>query len=186
MAVRVGGGRWRGRVLPAPVPPGVRPTGARTREAVFDLLGHDLAGRTFLDLFGGIGLMALEAASRGADVTIVDRAPASLRAIRRNVEATGATVRVVAGDAASPPPGSFDVVFLDPPWAEPIGPWILRAAASCADVLVAEARAPVDWPEVPGFHLHRDRRYGDTALAVYRRGAAPGYRPGRNPIPETG
>jgi 16S rRNA (guanine966-N2)-methyltransferase len=184
MAVRLTGGRWRGRVLPAPVPEGVRPTGARAREAIFDLLGQELAGSTFLDLFGGVGLVALEAASRGAQVTVVDRSTASLRAIRRNVEALGAPVRVLGQDAAAPPPGPFTIVFLDPPWAEPVATWLQRAAPVCGQILVAEARAPAAWPEVPGFRLHRDRRYGDTALALYRRDADAGYRPG--PKPETG
>ena len=62
--LRVTGGVLRGRVLPAPLPEGVRPTSARTREALFSIVGQDLEGLSFLDAFGGAGLIAIEAWSR--------------------------------------------------------------------------------------------------------------------------
>jgi 16S rRNA (guanine966-N2)-methyltransferase len=168
--IKITGGDLRGRVLTAPVPPNVRPTAARVREAVFSMVGQRLDGWSVLDLFGGTGLIAIEAASRGASpVTVVDRNAASLACIRANVAALGADVRVVSGDATNPRPPA-DLVYLDPPFKEPIRPWLLRAAPLCQRVLIAEARAPVEWPEnVPGFTLDRTRTYGDTAVALYLR-----------------
>lgn len=167
--IRVTGGALRGRTLPARVPEGVRPTAARVREAVFSMLGQDLAGWSMLDLFGGSGLMAIEAASRGAaPVTVVDRAASSLACIRANVRAVGAAVKVVQADATAVRDAA-DLVYIDPPFRDPIGPWLTRAADLCRRVLVAEARAPVEWPELPGFELDRARAYGDTALAIYVR-----------------
>ncbi len=168
--IKVTGGALRGRVLPAPVPANVRPTAARVREAVFSMVGQRLDGWSVLDLFGGTGLMAIEAASRGAaPVTVMDRNAAALACIRANVAAVGADVRVVAGDAAvarSP----ADLVYLDPPFKEPIQPWLERAAALCRRMIVAEARSPVEWPaSLPGFTLDRARTYGDTAVALYVR-----------------
>ena len=64
--IRVTGGALRGRSLPARVPEGVRPTAGRVREAVFSMVGQDLRGWSVLDLFGGSGLIGIEAASRGA------------------------------------------------------------------------------------------------------------------------
>ena len=119
--------------------------------------------------------MAIEAASRGASpVTVVDRSPTSLACIRENVGAVGAAVRIVRADATawSEP---ADLVYLDPPFRDPITPWLLRAAPLATRRLVAEARRPVDWPEIPGFTLDRARDYGDTSVALYVRvGAAAG------------
>lgn len=170
--IRVTGGALRGRLLPARVPENVRPTGARVREAVFSMLGQDLEGWSMLDLFGGSGLMAIEAASRGADpVTVVDRSAASLACIRANAAAVGATLRVVAGDATNTRIEA-DLVYLDPPFRDPIARWLAVAAPLCRRVLVAEARAPVEWPELPGFELDRSKTYGDTAIALYVRAGA--------------
>lgn len=167
--IRVTGGTLRGRVLPARIPEGVRPTAGRVREAIFSMLGHSLHGRSVLDLFGGSGLMAIEAASRGADpVTVVDRSPTSLACIRQNVAAVGAAVRVERADAATWREPA-DIVYLDPPFRDPIPPWLERAAPLARRWLIAEARRPVDWPEVPGFTLDRSREYGDTAVALYVR-----------------
>ncbi len=168
--IKITGGVLRGRMLPAPIPPNVRPTASRVREAVFSMIGQDLEGWSVLDLFGGTGLMAIEAASRGAGpVTVVDRNAASLKCIRENVAAVGAAVRVVSGDATTAAV-TADLVYLDPPFKEPIRPWLERAARLGQRLIVAEARAPVEWPEaLPGFRLERARAYGDTAVALYVR-----------------
>jgi len=173
--IRVTGGVLGGRVLTAPIPDKVRPTAARVREAVFSMVGQDLTGWSVLDLFGGTGLMAIEAASRGAaPVTVVDQSPLSLTCIRANVKALEAPVRVVQSDAVAWKIPA-DLVYLDPPFKDPIGPWLARAAPLCKRLLVAEARAPVAWPEVEGFELERAKTYGDTAVALYVRiGSATG------------
>ncbi len=172
--IRVTGGALRGRVLPAPVPVGVRPTAGRVREAIFSMIGQRLDGWSMLDLFGGSGLMAIEAVSRGASpVVVADRSPASIACIRANARALGVTLDVLLVDSVDVRRRA-DLVYLDPPYADPIGLWLERAAALCLRVLVAEARAPVDWPPaLPGFSLDRARTYGDTAVALYVRiGAA--------------
>jgi 16S rRNA (guanine(966)-N(2))-methyltransferase RsmD len=174
--IRITGGSLRGRVLPAAVPAGVRPTAGRVREAVFSMLGQRLDGWSMLDLFGGSGLMAIEAASRGAaPVTVVDRSAKSVACIRANAQALGAELRVVFGEASARMEPA-DLVYLDPPYRDPILPWLERAAACCRRVIVAEARAGVDWPEaLPGFVLDRARTYGDSSVALYvRSGAAAG------------
>lgn len=172
--IRITGGELRGRVLPGGVAKGVRPTAGRVREAVFSMVGQSLEGWSMLDLCGGTGLMALEAASRGASpVTVVEQSVQAAAAIRANVEALGASVRVRVGDARRLPLDSADLVYLDPPFREPIGPWIARAAPLTTRVLVAEARSGVAWPAAPdGFTLQRARAYGDTALALYVRAGA--------------
>jgi 16S rRNA (guanine(966)-N(2))-methyltransferase RsmD len=171
--IRVTGGALRGRVLPAPVSAGVRPTAGRVREAVFSMVGQDLAGWSMLDLFGGTGLMAIEAASRGAaPVTVVERNAAAAAAIRRNAAEVGAALTVRIGDAMRIALDEADLVYLDPPFRDPIGPAIARGAALCRRILVAEARSSVEWPEAPaGFARDTAKTYGDTAVAIFVRGS---------------
>lgn len=170
---RISGGRARGRVLPAEVPPSARPTSSRVREALFSLVGHDLEGLTVLDAFGGSGLLALEAWSRGAQVTVVERDRAALRRILENVRALGAEVRVVAGDVLrlASTLGAFDGVLVDPPYAMSPGPVVAALAPLARSWLVLETDADTDPPDIEVLPLDRRRVYGGTALAVYRRGA---------------
>lgn len=174
--IRLTGGTARGRVLPAAVPGGVRPTASRVREALFSMIGQDLAGWSMLDLCGGTGLVALEAASRGAGpVTVVERSPAAAAAIRKNAAAVGVRVELRVGDARSARLPPAELVFLDPPYREPIGPWLERAAGLATRWLVAEVRSGTVAPAVEGFVLDTERRYGDTTLLLYvRRGTDAG------------
>src|ERR1700727_3293639 len=90
--MRVIGGRSRGRRLPAKLPPSVRPTSDRVREAIFDILGSrgGVEGLAVVDLFCGSGALGVEALSRGASsATFVDQDPAALDAVRTNLAAVG-------------------------------------------------------------------------------------------------
>lgn len=173
--MRITGGTLRGRVVRTRVSAGVRPTSSRVREALFNVLGHDLAGRSALDAFGGAGLLALEAWSRGASpVTIVERDRSAAKAIRLAAQELGARLDLVEGDAARvlAKTGSWDLVFLDPPYREEPGVWLSRAAPRTRWRLVIEHSVRASLPsEVPGFVLLRHKRYGDTGLGVY--GPAP-------------
>lgn len=170
--IRITGGHARGRVLKEPVGEGVRPTAAQVREALFSVLGHSLEGTRFLDGFGGAGAVALEAWSRGAVVTVVERDRRTAAAMRRRGAEVGATWTVREGDVLqlAPQLGRFDVVFLDPPYAEPPGPILDRLADLAADTLVYEAEVGTELPvEVGGLTLARHRAYGRRGLWVYTR-----------------
>jgi 16S rRNA (guanine966-N2)-methyltransferase len=119
--LRIIAGRWRGRRIPFPDAPGLRPTPDRVRETVFNWLAPWLAGARCLDLFAGSGALGLEALSRGAaSAVFVDQDPRVVAALEdnlRRLEASGA--QVVQADAVSYLAGrgaAFDVVFLDPPF----------------------------------------------------------------------
>ncbi|MBV9869388.1 MAG: 16S rRNA (guanine(966)-N(2))-methyltransferase RsmD [Frankiaceae bacterium] len=172
-----------GRRLVTPRGAATRPTADRTREALFssiESLCGGLAGASFLDLYAGSGAVGLEAASRGADrVLLVERDPTAIRAIRANLDA----LRLPGVELRTDPverllddvPGSpYDVVFLDPPYADPIatalhrivtGGWLVR------DGLVAVERgtrdAPLNWPE--GITALRSKAYGEATLWYGRR-----------------
>ena len=124
--VRIIGGKWRGRRLPAPLSAPCRPSGDRIREALFNCLGQRLDGKSCLDLFAGTGALGLEAASRGAArVMFVERDAESLARVAALAESLGddgvdfgaaradifAWLRGEGGEM-------FDVIFADPPFAD--------------------------------------------------------------------
>ncbi len=130
--VRIIGGIWRSRILRFPDVDGLRPTPDRVRETVFNWLGQDLSGRHCLDLFAGSGALGFEALSRGAaSVTMVERDPRAFRGLKENAALLGAPrLNLVCGDAIEflrRASERFDVVFLDPPFGEPLaeGTWPL-------------------------------------------------------------
>ena len=130
--MRIIAGIYRSRRLEAPPGSSTRPTSDRLRETLFNVLAPRLHGAVFLDLYAGSGAVGLEALSQGAArVTFVERAPAALRALRKNVEQlkAGPGCRVRAETVANflrsqakagAKAERHEVVFLDPPYsAEP-------------------------------------------------------------------
>jgi 16S rRNA (guanine(966)-N(2))-methyltransferase RsmD len=175
--MRISGGRLRGRVVRVPELPGVRPTAGRVREALFSMLGQDLTGWSMLDAFGGSGLMAFEAASRGADpVVVCERSRRAASALLRSAEGLGLTIDLRSGDArATLRSGAWDLVFLDPPYAEDPAAWVEAAASAAREVLVIEHRSGKPVPSVSGsLERVKQRRYGDSTLSVYRPRAVAG------------
>lgn len=121
--LRIIGGRHRGRKVSFPDQVGLRPTGDRIRETLFNWLQPLIPGARCLDLFAGSGALGLEAASRGAgSVVMVEQAVPVVRSLRDAVRMLGLEqVELVQADALSwldGPPQSFDVIFLDPPFAD--------------------------------------------------------------------
>jgi 16S rRNA (guanine966-N2)-methyltransferase len=173
--MRVIGGRSRGRRLAAKLPPSVRPTSDRVREAIFDILGSQggVEGLAVVDLFCGSGALGVEALSRGAaSSTFVDLDPDALAAVRRNLDAVGlgdepATLvrAALPGWLTSAAAGAFDLALCDPPydfeeWPELLG--LLRA-----DAVVMESAAPIPLPGA--WVVARERRYGGTLVTVAHR-----------------
>jgi 16S rRNA (guanine966-N2)-methyltransferase len=133
--VRIIGGKWKRTPLPVLDAEGLRPTPDRVRETLFNWLGQDMSGLACLDLFAGSGALGFEAASRGAShVTFVEANPRAAKQLRDNQYRLDARqTQVLQGDAfklaSEMPAASFDVVFLDPPFAEEwIGPALEHAA----------------------------------------------------------
>jgi len=123
--VRIIGGRWRGRKLPVPPLPGLRPSGDRGRETLFNWLSPFLHAARCADLFAGSGVLGLEAASRGAaKVTLVEKAAPAVRVLRESIALLNADgepeVELVHADALAwlkdREADSLDLVFIDPPF----------------------------------------------------------------------
>jgi 16S rRNA (guanine(966)-N(2))-methyltransferase RsmD len=122
--LRIAGGKARGRRLAAPSGREVRPSPARVRIAIFNMLSKKAEGAQVLDLFAGTGSLGLEALSRGArSCLFVEQRADALRALARNVETLGfeEMARVRRGDAfrslalLESVEGRIDLVFVDPP-----------------------------------------------------------------------
>lgn len=140
------------------------------------MVGHDLTGQTVLDAFAGSGLLGLEAWSRGAEVTLVERDRRALQGLRANAQLLGASVQILGGDvlALAPTLGRFHGVLVDPPYALAPGPILLALAPLVGRWLMLESDASVEAPAPPpGLELDRRRIYGSTALTLYVRAEEP-------------
>lgn len=177
-SVRIIGGTWRGRRLPFPDVPGLRPTPDRVRETLFNWLGQRLTGLRCLDLFAGSGALGLEAASRGADEVILveadARAFAALQSHSRTLAAT--QVRVLRADALAwvktqvdtGQPG-YDLIFLDPPFAAGLLAPVLKLVAPLLKpegTIYAEFDVP---PDLSAWQVWREGRAGQTRQVLLRR-----------------
>ncbi len=120
--LRIVAGNWRSRLLDVADVDGLRPTGERIRETLFNWLAPTIEGSRCLDLFAGTGALGLEALSRGAAaVVFVEKSAVAARQLRTNIDlldAQGANVLHQDAQAflTSEPGASFDIVFLDPPF----------------------------------------------------------------------
>jgi 16S rRNA G966 N2-methylase RsmD len=130
---------------------------------MFSMIGQELQGTTVLDGFAGSGLLTFEAASRGATVTTVERDRQVARKLRERAQGLGVTLDLRTGDARDTlSSGSWDIVILDPPYADEPVDWVSAGASATGAVMPAL---------VGNLVLERSRRYGDSTLTIYRRGA---------------
>ena len=122
--LRIVAGIWRSRVLEIADVEGLRPTSERIRETLFNWLTPRMAGARCLDLFAGTGALGLEALSRGAaSAVFVENSKIAIATLQRNVASLDASAAVIHSGAATDymddsRTESFDIVFLDPPFAD--------------------------------------------------------------------
>ena len=173
--LRVSGGDARGRRLKAPR--NIRPTQGMVKEAIFNMVAASLDGARVVDLFAGSGALGIEALSRGAaHVTFVDREPRGLAILRQNLQILGFTdrARVIRAEAARWLEGSpdemeaADLVFMDPPYEDPVFDRALRAldAGGGDATVVAEYSRRQSLPALERLRVQRERKYGDTMVAL--------------------
>ena len=189
-AGRVIAGSARGVRLAAPGP-GTRPLADRVKQTLFAVLEPELYEAAVLDLFAGSGAAGIEALSRGATRAVfVEKDASAVRTIHENLRRTGLdgpAAEVVRVDAIawlerggfddSKAVGVFDVVVVDPPYAETeLLTRVLEILGAPGAPLATEARVVAKhfWRDRPPerigrLALERDRRFGETALTFYRR-----------------
>lgn len=197
--MRVIAGAFKGRRLVTPRGERTRPTADQVRTALMDALGPWLDRARVLDLFAGAGGVGLEAVSRGAaHATFVEHGARALVALRQNIAALdlAGRCRVVAEDAvralrrlgAEGQP--FDIVFLDPPYASPLGPAVLEALGGGrlvrpGSIVVAQHLTKRPPPARVGrLQAYRARRFGETTLTFFRAGDYDAPSPAAQSTPE--
>ena len=177
------GGLARGRRLHSPRDRQIRPTSDYLREVLFDLLGQQVSGRSFLDLYAGTGAVGIEALSRGAARAVfVEYERSALAWLSRNLEAAGFMERaeVVPLEVlrylrrAAAAPRRFDLIFLDPPYRGVDATTALSLIAS-TELLAPAGMAILERstrsariPAPQGTALIREVRHGDSILGLYR------------------
>jgi 16S rRNA (guanine966-N2)-methyltransferase len=173
---KITGGSLGSRKLRSPKGTQVRPTPGRVKESLFSILVHRLDGARVLDLFAGTGAIGFEAASRGAARVV---SVESQREIARAIEEAAKEMGVDGVLTVFPAPaeralyrleGPFDIVYLDPPYADPVPLQVFRLLLErkllAPDALVVyEHPAKRILPQIPGYRSVREEVYGDVGLA---------------------
>ena len=179
--MRVITGKARGIQLKTPEGLQTRPTADRVKEAVFSILQFDLPGTRILDLFGGTGQLGIEALSRGAKSAVfVDASDKACALIKENLrrckmESDAKVIRADYLDYLHRCRENFDIILLDPPYAEVFLENALKKLSEI-DILqsggIIVAERPVEKPldmVLPGFSRSKDYKYGKTIITIYRK-----------------
>ena len=185
-SLRIIAGSWKGRRIRF-MSDGIRPTGDRIRETLFNWLDPWVRDASCLDMFAGSGALGLEALSRGAaSVLLVEKNRQAAQRLKQNIallDANGGSV--ITGDASKldyASHGPFDIVFLDPPFERAAGKnselsnlCTLLESAGClspdAHIYIESARQ-LEWPVLPpNWEVIRDRVAGQVRYALARREA---------------
>ena len=179
-SVRIIGGDWRGRRLPVADVPGLRPSGDRCRETLFNWLQPWVVASDCADLFAGTGALGFEAASRGAaSVLMIEKHPRAQEVLRQDVEQLQAVqVKLHSGGAMTMiedfKADSFDIVFVDPPFDSNLQGLVLERLDKIACVrrggfvyVESPAMKPVSPPR--NWSVWRDQQLGEVRMQLFRR-----------------
>ena len=182
---RITAGEFKGRLLKAP--PSIRPTGAKVRQALFNILGDFVVGARVADLFAGSGAFGIEALSRGAAyVAFVEQETEAVLCLRDNLdslpleggreqwrvlhlEAERGIMELARNEAP------FDLVICDPPYRTAEGKKALHALGryailAPAGLMVIEHERRAELPSsIDRLRQCKQHRYGDTVLSFYER-----------------
>lgn len=178
-------GRYKGRNFYTPKD--IRPTQSVVRKALFDLLGQDLTGVSFIDIFAGSGAIGLEAISRGAaEVVFIEKEPKHTELIMENIgllqidhRTRQLTLEVMTKDAFASIKDlasrgrRFDIVFVDPPYERQLARKSLKTLDAHDIVhpnstLIIQHDQHEILPEETGrFRIFRQKKYGNSSFAIY-------------------
>ena len=179
-SVRIISGDWRGRRLPVADVPGLRPSGDRCRETLFNWLQPWIVASDCVDLFAGTGALGFEAASRGAaSVLMIEKHPRAQKVLRQDIDLLQAVqVKLHSGGAMSMiegfKPDSFDIVFVDPPFDSNLAGLVFERLDKIGCVrrggfvyvespVIKPIASPADW------RVWRDQQLGEVRMQLFRR-----------------
>jgi 16S rRNA (guanine966-N2)-methyltransferase len=183
--MKIIGGRYKGRNFY--MPKDIRPTQSMAREALFNMLGQDLSGFSFLDVFAGSGAVGLEAISRGAaNVAFLEKDAKNAELIRDNIRllnidhlSRDLTIEVLHLDAfagikvLAEQGRQFDVIFIDPPYQREYAKKALKTLNAHVIVhpnstLIIQHDKREILPEDAGrFRVYRQNKYGKSHFSIY-------------------
>ena len=179
--MRVITGKARGVVLKTPDGMATRPTSDRVKEALFSIIQFDVPTARVLDLFGGTGQLGIEALSRNAKSAVfVDEREEACKLIRENLKRTRLEdcARVVRSDYMAflrTCKEKFDIIFLDPPYAEAFLENSLKMITEIdilqsGGIIVTERPVEKDFLfDFPGYSRSKDYKYAKTILTIFRK-----------------
>jgi 16S rRNA (guanine(966)-N(2))-methyltransferase RsmD len=189
--MRISGGILKGRITATKKSLGVkryalkerlRPTSAKVREAIFDIIGDKIVGASFVDLYAGTGTVGFEALSRGAEMAVfVETDKSRAKIIKENLlkfglKEKGVVIEKKAEDflkKSAIENRRFDIFFLDPPYFSDEISNILsmigeKKLFTDDGLVIAEHFFKKKLPETVGeLRMIRNYRYGDTVLTIY-------------------
>ncbi len=177
--MRVIAGSARGQKLSCLQGEQIRPTLDRVKESVFNMISFSVPGSSVLDLFAGSGALGIEALSRGAEKAVfVDVCPASLQTARQNLAKTRLEEKsaCVCSDYAAflaDTNETFDIIFLDPPYA---AGYITSALAGIRErhllrhdgIIICEYNSADEVICPEGFTLYRNKKYGIARILLMK------------------
>ncbi|WP_049631464.1 16S rRNA (guanine(966)-N(2))-methyltransferase RsmD [Cellvibrio sp. pealriver] len=179
--LRIIGGLWRGRKLSFPDVDGLRPTGDRIRETLFNWLAPDIQGARCLDLFAGSGALGLEALSRGAESSLMlEKNALAAQHLRNHLQLLNASNGQVEHTDSlqwltqQQAPHPFDIIFIDPPFSLSLWEAVantLESGGWLADEAIIYLEAPRDARlQLPvSWQLYRDKHAGQVSYRLYHR-----------------
>jgi 16S rRNA (guanine966-N2)-methyltransferase len=180
--MRITGGIAKGQQLKVPKSGPIRPTTDRVREAIFSIIAP-LTTNQFrgLDLYAGTGALGIEALSRDAEwVDFVEKEPKCCAIIKQNLQKVGFSQKAhvyccSAAKALSFLKDKYDIIFMDPPYADPsIKQMVTQLATSAVVdreslVIISHAsRAPLQ-DSYDGLAIIKEKQYGDTCISIYQK-----------------
>jgi 16S rRNA (guanine966-N2)-methyltransferase len=178
--LRIIGGQYKGRNLRSVKGTGTRPTAARTREAIFNIIAFQVHGTTVLDLFAGTGAFGIEALSRGAQSAVfIDISGQSIAVLKENLSGLpleGQT-RIIRWNVTrnlnclQPLSSAFDLIFMDPPYCKNMITTVLghlhtsQSLENGALIIVEHSHLEPFIPDPWPFEISDRRRYGKTLVS---------------------
>lgn len=168
------GGKYKGRKVQAPDEKITRPTLSKVRQGVFNTLFSligDFEGKSFLDLFGGSGVMGLEALSRGfEDVYVFEKSPKVSQILKKNYSTLKLTPNLKIGDSLKMLENldkNFDVIYIDPPYYSGVYEEVFKLLGKYVQpttIIIAEHTEPL---KIGGFNLIKEKNYGGKLVSFF-------------------
>lgn len=182
--IRIISGKWKGKKLPILEVQGLRPTGDRLKETLFNWLMFDVQQAQVLDLFAGSGSLGLEALSRGAkQVTFIEQHPQAAQQIRTNLKQLNeSNSQVVQQDCLAwlnrvtseqhLSKQAYNLVFIDPPFERDLLVQCLQALEQAALLakqawIYIESEHTLQYAVPSSWQLHREKKTSQALARLY-------------------